>query len=100
MIMMPDLFGSPLLPSLAIADAVITPDEEAALIERIDQAGLAPFRFQQWTGKRLTRSFGWSYDFTNGAFDAVDPIPDWLLPVRAAAARFARVPETDSYRHW
>lgn len=93
--MMPDLFGGPLLSGLTIADAVITPDEEAALIVRIDQAGLTPFRFQQWTGKRLTRSFGWSYDFTNGAFDAVDPIPDWLLPLRQAAARFARVSEAD-----
>ena len=84
-----DLFGAPTLLGLSLTDAVVTPDEEAELIRRIDNAGLTPFRFQQWTGKRLTKSFGWSYDFANGAFDAADPMPEWLLDVRERAARFA-----------
>jgi alkylated DNA repair protein (DNA oxidative demethylase) len=84
-----DLFGTPALPGLATADGIVTPDEEAALIRHIDNTGLTPFRFQQWTGKRLTRSFGWSYDFANGAFDAADPMPEWLQPSREHAARFA-----------
>lgn len=87
----PDLFGSALPDGLYITSGIVTPDQEAELIRHIDCAGLAPFRFQQWIGKRLTQSFGWSYDFTNGAFDAADPIPSWLLPVRAAAAQFARL---------
>ena len=60
-----------------------------ALIARIDGEGLSPFRFQQWTGKRLTRSFGWSYDFESGRFAPTDPLPDWLEPVKARAAAFA-----------
>jgi hypothetical protein len=36
------------------------------LIERIDATDPTPFRFQGWTGKRLTTSFGWSYDFKVG----------------------------------
>ncbi len=77
-----DLFDSIMPPGLSVSDAMITPRDEAELIGHIDRAGLTPFRFQQWTGKRLTQSFGWNYDFTNGAFEAADPIPDWLLPVQ------------------
>jgi alkylated DNA repair dioxygenase AlkB len=59
------------------------------LIESINRAPLTPFRFQQWTGKRLTCSYGWSYDFEYGRFVPTDPLPDWLVPLRNRAARFA-----------
>ncbi len=84
-----DLFDAPIIPGLAAVPDVITVIEESALIARIEALDLSPFRFQQWTGKRLTRSFGWSYDFETGRFAPTDPIPDWLFPVRAIAARFA-----------
>ncbi len=57
-----DLFGAPLLPGLAYGDDVVTPAEEAELIANIAASSLTPFQFQQWEGKRLTRSFGWTYD--------------------------------------
>ena len=57
----------------------------------IDAAGLSPFRFHGWLGKRLTASYGWRYDFDDASFVPADPIPDWLLPLRAKAARFAGV---------
>lgn len=69
--------------------------EEAELISRIDTAGLSPFRFQQWTGKRLTRSYGWSYDFQTGIFARTDPIPDWLEPLRERVAGFAQLAPDD-----
>lgn len=84
-----DLFGPALLPGLTAAAEFITPDEEAALIEATEHAGLAPFRFQIWEGKRRTRSFGWNYDFETGTFARADPIPDWLAPIAARAERFA-----------
>jgi len=40
-------------------------------------------------GKRLTASYGWRYDFDDASFAPADPIPDWLLPLRPKAARFA-----------
>lgn len=55
--MMLDLFDTPLLPGLATRAALITPDEERMLIDRIDATDLEPFRFQGWTGKRLTISW-------------------------------------------
>ena len=90
-----DLFGTPLLPGLRQKDDFVTLEEERALIARIDDAGLTPFRFQQWTGKRLTHSFGWSYDFQTGSFAPADAIPQWLMPFKTRAARFAGL-EPDS----
>jgi alkylated DNA repair protein (DNA oxidative demethylase) len=89
MSVMPDLFGSPVVTGLATGEAVVTADEEAELIAHIDAAGLCPFRFQQWTGKRLTRSFGWTYDFERGRFAPADPIPSWLVAIKDRAAQFA-----------
>jgi len=86
-----DLFGAPLLPGLTYEDALIDADEEARLISQIEAADLTPFQFQQWEGKRLTRSFGWTYDFQTGRFAPGEPMPDWLLPLRTRAAAFADI---------
>jgi DNA oxidative demethylase len=88
----PDLFAGPGLPGLSQAGAIVAPDEEQTLIESIDASPLTPFRFHQWQGKRLTATYGWSYDFDDGSFTPAEAIPDWLLPVRAKAARFAGLP--------
>ena len=90
-----DLFGEVALPGLAAAEAFVTPAEETALIAHIDDVGLSPFKFQQWTGKRRTRSFGWSYDFETGRFAPADPIPSWLEPIMQRAARFAGLGPAD-----
>ena len=87
-----DLFGRVLLPGLEAAESFITKAEEAALIGHIEQAGLETFKFQQWEGKRRTRSFGWSYDFQTGVFARAAPIPDWLAPIADRAERFAALP--------
>lgn len=84
-----DLFGGPILPGLEALPDFITPSEEADLIAHLGDAGLSPFRFQQWTGKRLSRSFGWSYDFQTGEFTPTDPIPDWLVDLKTRAEAFA-----------
>ncbi|MET0238426.1 MAG: alpha-ketoglutarate-dependent dioxygenase AlkB [Sphingobium sp.] len=76
------------------ADA-IDAAQEAALIAAIDALPLTPFRFQGWLGKRLTYSFGWSYDFDKGQVAAAPPMPDWLLAVRRLAADFAGLTPDD-----
>ncbi|HUN48506.1 MAG TPA: alpha-ketoglutarate-dependent dioxygenase AlkB [Stellaceae bacterium] len=83
------LFDAPSLPGLAQAEGFVTPEEEQALIAGIGTVTLSPFRYQGWLGKRLTRSFGWRYDFDQASFAPAEPIPDWLLPLRERAARFA-----------
>jgi alkylated DNA repair dioxygenase AlkB len=84
-----DLFDTPVVPGLAMRDDVLTKAEEAALIAHIDGTHLTPFRFQQWTGKRLTYSYGWNYDFEHVRFAPAEPMPHWLLDVRGRAAAFA-----------
>jgi alkylated DNA repair protein (DNA oxidative demethylase) len=85
----PDLFGEAGLPGLSQAEAFVTPDDEQMLIASIDAVELSPFRFHGWLGKRLTASYGWQYDFDDASFASAEAMPDWLLPVRARAARFA-----------
>lgn len=89
--MLTDLFDTPVLPGLAVASDVVTEDEERSLIAAIDATELEPFRFQGWTGKRLTSSFGWHYDFETSQVARADPIPDWLLPIRDRVAAFAKL---------
>lgn len=90
-----DLFGRPALDGLAYLPDVVPAAAEKPLVARIDAAGLAPFRFQGWTGKRLTASFGWRYDFDTGSFAETAPLPPWLLPLREQASRLAGVPASD-----
>lgn len=90
-----DLFDTPILPGLDYRDGFITEAEERALIAHIDGAKLSPFRFQRWAGKRLTQSYGWTYDFETGRFSPTEPIPEWLEPFRNRAARFADIDPAD-----
>ena len=91
-----DLFApAPAVPGLKLAAEFVGAAEEARLVERIDAAGLAPFKFQGWEGKRLTRSYGFAYDFDRGRLLDAPPLPDWLLPLRERAAAFAGVRPDD-----
>jgi alkylated DNA repair dioxygenase AlkB len=84
-----DLFDLPVLEGLAQAGAIVSRNEEKALIAAVDGIDLSPFRFHGWLGKRLTASFGWRYDFDTRSVGRADPIPDFLLPLREKAAEFA-----------
>ena len=87
----PDLFAPSLPAGLAYAGALIDAGEEAALLDALAVVEVTPFRFQGWTGKRLTTSFGWRYDFDDASFAATTPMPGWLLPLRARAAALAGI---------
>jgi alkylated DNA repair dioxygenase AlkB len=87
-----DLFDNPVIPGLATAADILSPQQEQCLIGEIDGSGLAPFRFQRWTGNRQTCSFGWAYDFQHGGLVRADPFPRWLQAVQHIAAEAAIVP--------
>ncbi len=85
-----DLFSdtqppAPALPPVdglrVIAD-VIGAQEEQALAERIDAAPLEPFRFGQWTGKRMTAHYGSAYDYQRSRPIPAPPMPPWLADLR------------------
>jgi alkylated DNA repair dioxygenase AlkB len=90
-----DLFGEPLIAGLEYRPDFITSAEERVLIGHLGEEDLAPFKFQGWSGKRLTRTYGWRYDFDDRSFAPSEPIPDWLQRLRAKAATFANVAPTD-----
>lgn len=85
------LFDVPLLPGLAYREELIGPAEEAELIRSIEDVELSPFKFQGWEGRRLTRTFGWRYDFDDRSFTPAGALPDWLLPLRDKAASFGGI---------
>ncbi len=68
---------------------LLTREEERTLLERMCTLPFRPFEFQGFLGKRETISFGWSYRFDGSGLAPAEPIPEWLLPLRARAAAFA-----------
>jgi alkylated DNA repair dioxygenase AlkB len=82
------LFDAPLVPGLVHREELIGRDEEAELIRAMEGVDLLPFQFQGWTGKRLTRTFGWRYDFDDRSFAPAEPLPEWLGSLRDKAAAF------------
>ncbi|HEX3808858.1 MAG TPA: alpha-ketoglutarate-dependent dioxygenase AlkB [Rhizomicrobium sp.] len=59
------------------------------MLAHFTKLDFAPFQFQGWLGKRHVVSFGWRYDYNQARFSMAAPIPDFLLPIRIEAARFA-----------
>jgi alkylated DNA repair dioxygenase AlkB len=68
---------------------VIDRAREAELLDQVRALPLAEFRFHGWVGKRRVASFGWRYDYEREAAERGDPIPPFLLALRADAAHFA-----------
>lgn len=92
-----DLFGSaPALPEgFRYAANLITADEERVLASRIASLDLKPFRFHGYVGKRRVASFGWKYDFDDRALARAEPMPEFLLPLRAKVAAWRGLAPTD-----
>ena len=79
-------------PGFRYQAGLVTPDEERELAERLEMLAFEPFQFRGYEGRRRVISFGLKYDFNGPGLVAVDPLPDWLLPLRARAAAFAGLP--------
>ena len=86
-----DLFdAAPRLPEgLRYAPDVIAHEQENALLAELPRLPFKEFEFHGFVGKRRVVSFGWRYDFNGGGLVEVDPMPQFLLPAREVAARFA-----------
>jgi alkylated DNA repair dioxygenase AlkB len=84
------LSDEPSLPEGFVYGAgIVTAAEERDLVDRIRELPLKEFEFHGFTARRRTISFGWQYDFGRERLGDAAPIPDWVLPLRAAAAGFA-----------
>jgi alkylated DNA repair protein (DNA oxidative demethylase) len=77
---------------LVYRSELLTADEEQALLEEIEPLDFQEIRMHGVVAKRTARHFGLDYDYDQrGVTTDVDPIPDWLLGVREAAAGLADV---------
>jgi alkylated DNA repair dioxygenase AlkB len=76
-------------PGFRYQSDLISAAEEASLLHEMSALEFKPFEFQGFTGKRRVVSFGWRYDFNGGGLQKTGEIPDFLLPLREAAGRFA-----------
>jgi alkylated DNA repair dioxygenase AlkB len=92
---MRDLFDAPPIAGLRYEENVLSAAQAADAIAHIEALDLSPFRFHGWSGKRLTHSYGWRYDFDDASFREAEPIPEWLLPIRDTAGAFAGVAPSD-----
>jgi alkylated DNA repair dioxygenase AlkB len=92
-----DLFEQPTtLPAgFKYRQELLTPSEEQDLAGRFAELQLKEFEFHGFLGKRRVLSFGWRYDFNGGGLGKTDDMPEFLLPIRQKAARFADMAEGD-----
>jgi alkylated DNA repair dioxygenase AlkB len=93
----PDLFrASPALPEgFRYQPDFLSADEERALVERFADLPFKEFEFQGYRGKRHVLSFGWQYDFNRMELQRTEDMPEFLLPLRERAARFAGLESPD-----
>ncbi len=75
----------------AYRPALISEEEESALIGEIAALDFQPFEFRGYLGSRRVVSFGWRYDFSDSKLKRADEFPAYLLPVRERAALFAGI---------
>lgn len=87
-----DLFGAPardLPEGLRYAPEVIPAEAQARLAEAFAALPFEAFDFHGFKGNRRIVSYGGRYDFSASLLREAEPIPEFLLPVREAAAAFA-----------
>ena len=68
---------------------VVTADEERDLVAELAALPFKPFDFHGYLANRRVVSFGSRYDYGKRAVEAADPMPAFLLPLRARVAELA-----------
>jgi alkylated DNA repair dioxygenase AlkB len=76
-------------PGFRYQPALVTEEDQDAILVRVRELPFREFEFHGYTGKRRVVSFGWKYDFNDRKMLKADDIPDFLLALRASAAHFA-----------
>lgn len=80
----------PALPDgMRYAPAILSADEEGALLAAMAPLAFRAFEFRGYEGRRRVVSFGWRYDFRNRGIEAAEPLPPFLERLRERAAAFA-----------
>lgn len=85
------LLAPPLPPGFRYRGDFITPDEERLLVIDIATLELKRVEMRGAVARRRIAHFGWTYGFDSRRSDPGDPIPAFLLPLRARAAEWAGI---------
>jgi alkylated DNA repair dioxygenase AlkB len=70
---------------------LISSGEQSEIVRHVRDLPFQEFEFQGYRGKRRVVSFGLHYDFARSKLQPASEMPAFLLPLRQAAARFARL---------
>ena len=89
------LFEPVLPPGLIYRREFLARDEEQSLLENIRALPLREAQYRQYTARRRTVNYGYSYDFQQLEAKPAPPIPEFLATARARAAQFAGVSAQD-----
>jgi alkylated DNA repair dioxygenase AlkB len=72
--------------------ALLTASDERELLEEIECISFEEIRMHGVVAKRTAKHYGVDYDYdARKPVEAAEPIPDWILPVRAKAAELAQL---------
>jgi alkylated DNA repair protein (DNA oxidative demethylase) len=74
---------------LVYSPEVITPGEEDDLLAELEMLRFDPIVLHGRAARRTGRHYGLDYDYESRTPKRGEPVPDWLLPVRARAAELA-----------
>jgi alkylated DNA repair dioxygenase AlkB len=75
-------------PGFRYQEGFITPLEEQTLVAQVSELDLRPFEFHGYLGNRRVASFGYRYDFSKQAVEAVTEIPGFLRALREKVGEF------------
>ena len=70
---------------------VLSSDEEARLVEGLRTLAFGEVRMRGQVARRRTIHFGWTYGYETWRVEPGPPIPEFLVGLRALAARLAAV---------
>lgn len=90
-----EIFPPALPAGLIYRENFISADEEVRLVSEIQGLPLRESQYRQYTARRRTVNYGFSYDFTHLQSKPAPPIPEFLTPLRTRAADWAGVRPED-----
>jgi alkylated DNA repair dioxygenase AlkB len=70
---------------------LLTAGAETALLDVLERLRFDPIVIRGRAARRTARHYGLDYDYESRTPKPGEPVPDWLLPVRARAAELAEV---------
>jgi len=82
----------PLPDGLVYAADFLSRAQEAQLLEVIRGLPFQQAQYKEWRARRRTVSFGGRYDFSSNELTPAPAIPEFLYPLRAMLAEWARIP--------